>query len=570
MVSAIPKNIVPEDTKPCQADPPSAALGADLLASLDNGEIATTAEESFHKKRWQEALPCLGELHQRGFRTPQLFLMLGITLHHLQRHEEAIAALRHVVASHPDDPYVVHHLAVSLLAQGRHREALACFDQVVSRVPDHAEALFFKGECLRALGQIDEAIATYSQAVTLHPSLHQALYNIGDLHRRHGRLEEAQHFFQQVLHVAPECADAACALGDLAFRSASYSEAQECFRLAITAAPHFAPAHHNLGLALQKLGERQQGLHHMAQAIRLGKECVPSWEGPTRVRIEVASCCNLRCRHCPTGVSYNKVPRTLMPMELFEVLLEQLTGLDTFQDGVLYLGGEPLLNRDLPRMIRLLRQQTKVERIFFNTNGMLLTEEICQELASSGVNAIQVSIDGRSPAENDAIRKGASYERIAENIRLLRRLAPNITVTIANTQIKQPGDPDEPEIPNFLRQNFPELFIQSNYAMHWPGLDQDASAMARACSSLLPPKHFCNKPFTELAVRANGDVVPCCYDLGSELVLGNIRENSLLKIWQGETISRLREILLADQIDQLPSLCQKCIVYTGAIPVQSA
>ncbi|HSR36479.1 MAG TPA: tetratricopeptide repeat protein, partial [Desulfurivibrionaceae bacterium] len=306
---------------------------------------------------------------------------------------------------------------------GRHHEALAHLDLLLTKQPNHVEALFFKGDCLNALGQLDEAITAYSQAVALHPPLYQALYNIGDIHRRAGRLETAQHLFQRVLQMAPDCADAACALGDLAFRAAAYDKAQKWFQQALTLAPHFAPAHHNLGLALQKLEERQQGLYHLVQAMELGQKSTPPWQGPTRVRIEVASCCNLRCRHCPTGVSYGKVPRTLMSMELFEVLLGQLTRFEPLQEGVLYLGGEPLLNPNLPRIIRLLRQQTKMERIFFNTNGMLLTEEICQSLAGSGVNFIQVSIDGRSPAENDAIRSGASYGRIAANIHRLRRHA---------------------------------------------------------------------------------------------------------------------------------------------------
>ena len=44
-----------------------------------------------------------------------------------------------------------------------------------------------------------------------------------------------------------------------------------------------------------------------------------------------------------------------------------------------------------------------------------------------------------------------------------------------------------------------------------------------------------------MSVRANGDVVACCYDLTSQLTLGNVLRDDLADIWNGERYLRLRQ-----------------------------
>lgn len=50
---------------------------------------------------------------------------------------------------------------------------------------------------------------------------------------------------------------------------------------------------------------------------------------------------------------------------------------------------------------------------------------------------------------------------------------------------------------------------------------------------------FCDHLYSTLTIRANGDVVPCCYDLTSEFVIGNIRNESLETIIYSDKRSAL-------------------------------
>ena len=102
--------------------------------------------------------------------------------------------------------------------------------------------------------------------------------------------------------------------------------------------------------------------------------------------------CNLRCRHCwiePPHQSSKRQYPALDP-EIFRHILEQAKplGLST----VKLTGGEPLMHPRIGELLGILRE----ERIRFNveTNGVLCTPGLAQDLVRSGMYHISVSLDG--------------------------------------------------------------------------------------------------------------------------------------------------------------------------------
>jgi radical SAM protein with 4Fe4S-binding SPASM domain len=529
-------------------------------------QLFTQGVQHCQAERWAESLTCLTQALKLDGDNPSIHHFLGVVYNGVGHHTLAEKHLTLTVAAHPDDYNALLQLGLAHMGCKDFNKAAASFQHVIVLAPEHTEAHFFLAQSFEALDSLADAIASYKRAIALHPTLYQAFYNLGLIYYNLNNLHEADHCFSEVVSLAPTCMDAWRMLGQSAHSAGRSDLAAHSLSKAASLAPDSDQGLYNLGLALHQAGMRREGLTRLNAALKLHEAGKEIW-GPQRVRIEVSSLCNLRCRHCPTGTSYKGLPRSLMPPDLYALLLSQLKEIRNLADCVMYLGGEPLLHPDLPAMIRQIKQETSVVRVIFNTNGMLLSKSLCRRLADCGINRIEISVDGRSPEENNAIRTGSDYYRVKENIHLLRRLAPSILVCIANTLIRRPFDPELPEIPSFLLQDFPGLPIQSNYAMHWPGMDLTNSAMASAATRLQEADRFCSKPFTELAVRANGDVVPCCYDLASELVLGNIRGQTLLAIWQGKNCADLRNVILQDDTSRLPALCRKCIVYTGAMPV---
>lgn len=291
---------------------------------------------------------------------------------------------------------------------------------------------------------------------------------------------------------------------------------------------------------------------------------------PAVVRIEPASACNLKCSHCPTGVF--RMQRTAMKWDLFERCVEELAKhVPPVRVVSLYQGGEPFLNKrflEMPAKVK----QTGVPLVKTISNGMLIRPEMIDDMVTSGLDQIEISLDGESADESDQVRVRADYDHIVEIVRKLveakRRLKPNFRVTVSNTQFQDPAryepDVEFPDPAQYLKAAFADILddleFNANWARLWPSalpaekydllLDDRPRERPKRCSLL----------DDMLNIRADGQVVACCYDLTSMSNLGNIAEQSLEEIWNGEAARQFR---LQFASGDVPELCRECVVVTG-------
>ncbi|MCP3677493.1 MAG: radical SAM protein [Deltaproteobacteria bacterium] len=84
--------------------------------------------------------------------------------------------------------------------------------------------------------------------------------------------------------------------------------------------------------------------------------------------------------------------------------------------------GEPYTNTRFPEMLSRIRRHNKSAKIGFNTNALLLNEECIINLIENGVDHITVSIDSPYKENYELLRKRGSYERLINNLKLLREL----------------------------------------------------------------------------------------------------------------------------------------------------
>ncbi len=110
----------------------------------------------------------------------------------------------------------------------------------------------------------------------------------------------------------------------------------------------------------------------------------------------VTSACNLRCVHCYAATG---APRDELSTREGMELIAQLH--DYGSPVVLFSGGEPLIRKDLPGLVR--RTVGSDMRAVISTNGTLITRDLAMELADCGLSYIGVSLDGLQEI-NDAFR----------------------------------------------------------------------------------------------------------------------------------------------------------------------
>ncbi|MDN5942166.1 MAG: radical SAM protein, partial [Nitrospira sp.] len=107
------------------------------------------------------------------------------------------------------------------------------------------------------------------------------------------------------------------------------------------------------------------------------------------LRLSVTDRCNLRCSYCMPEQDYVWLPRE--DVLTFEEMA-RLTGYftDLGVDRVRLTGGEPLLRRNMPELIRLLLQNQWVTDIALTTNGILLADQ-AEALYEAGLHRVTVS-----------------------------------------------------------------------------------------------------------------------------------------------------------------------------------
>jgi GTP 3',8-cyclase len=158
----------------------------------------------------------------------------------------------------------------------------------------------------------------------------------------------------------------------------------------------------------------------MSQSLEHMEGVADTYERPLRsLRLSVTDRCNLRCSYCMPEENYVWLPREdVLTLEEMATLTGYFTDLGV--DRVRLTGGEPLLRRGLPGLIRLLRQNQHIKDIALTTNGILLADQV-EELYEAGLHRITVSLDTLKPERFHQLTRRDEYARVMEGIESVGR-----------------------------------------------------------------------------------------------------------------------------------------------------
>ena len=339
----------------------------------------------------------------------------------------------------------------------------------------------------------------------------------------------------------------------------------------------------------------------------------PATRGPTAavkprcVFIEVTNHCNLLCETCPRTFTTYETPMTLS----WENFLRVVAQFPDMTRAVLHGIGEPLLNRDLPRIIRYLK--ARGVSVLFNTNATLLSEDWARELITAGLDELRVSIDGASPVTYAQIRGAPLFHKVVKNLKRFCEIQREMGATLPRPSLFMTGMKENiAEVPEVVRlaawMGVPEVYVQrmvyyvdlkdessapgmmtSGHALfddydaleartlaEAEALGRELGVVLKSSGGLTPSKSLeqsqhrdgkpwsaCMRPWTTAYVTANGNCLPCCispfatndYD---SLILGNLFERPFDELWNDVRYQAWREALLSDAP---PKPCAGCGVH---------
>jgi MoaA/NifB/PqqE/SkfB family radical SAM enzyme len=317
---------------------------------------------------------------------------------------------------------------------------------------------------------------------------------------------------------------------------------------------------------------------------------------PLCLYLEVTNRCNLLCETCPRTFEELEPPAD-MSWSLFTKIVDQVPNVARV---VLHGVGEPMLVKNLPRMIRYLKDRGTY--VLFNTNGTLLNPKKFSEIVATGLDELRVSLDAADRESYAKVRGKDFFNRIVRDVgRFTEHLretgATKPLVSLWLTGLKE----TVAQLPDFVRlaarMGVHEVHLQRlvfdavGYGMARPesslfeAIQHDeqvainaAQALARELGVVLDasgatepglslkrlandkPWSTCRRPWSLMYFTAHGRALPCCIAPFSvrgyeNYTLGDATQQDLREIWNSPEYRDFRTGLLGDAP---PAPCQGC------------
>jgi radical SAM protein with 4Fe4S-binding SPASM domain len=320
---------------------------------------------------------------------------------------------------------------------------------------------------------------------------------------------------------------------------------------------------------------------------------------PIQLYIEPTNRCNSKCNICVRTFYQNEQIKDLS-FAKFKSIVDQFPRLERV---VLHGIGEPLLNKDILRMVSYLKSRGAY--VLFNSNATLLNKKVQQGLIDAGLDEYRVSIDSATPETYQKMRGIPFFKKVVENVtefvklkKVLNKNSPKISLWFVGTNeniselpdlIKMTNDMgvrevylqrltyfDEQRALGLAREN---KAIYNNPAPQVMDIIEECQDLANDFNITLSssgattpmrsltekeidkyPWQKCERPWSLSYITANGSVLPCCISPFSaseyeKLIMGNVFKNRFEDIWNSRKYRTLRNRLLSTKP---PQYCIRC------------
>jgi len=243
-----------------------------------------------------------------------------------------------------------------------------------------------------------------------------------------------------------------------------------------------------------------------------------------------------------------------MPWDVFSKIIEQCK---PFKPGIRFIMySEPFLHPDVLSYAKHVKDAGLLLHV--TTNGTVITEEQIDQLIEIGLDSITFSMQGLTEAEYAFMRKCDKFPVITERIKYLSKKRVNGPYIQVSTTISQRDNKDD--IAEFKKKWSEYADLVTVGKTSWDRVAEYKSDIYDFLGiSLDLNKTYvpCQDILTKMCIFSNGDITVCCSDACGKLIVGNIRKDSLQKIWQSDVYTGLRMLLKNMRMDML-EVCKNC------------
>ena len=259
-------------------------------------------------------------------------------------------------------------------------------------------------------------------------------------------------------------------------------------------------------------------------------------------------------------------------MDTYQEVIKQFQAWEGERLKVLKLSlyGEPFTHPEFCEMLRIAKESEIAERIETTTNASLITEAVAEKLVEYGIDYIRVSIYGGNQKRYEEVTntENVDIETIYENLNRIQKIKKErgVNKPFVSAKMLDTFTEENQEFLDRFSKVADEVYIDKPH--NWVAHEEKSfigslyrkeqeDALKKDLEKTMSERIACPMPFTTLAVRSDGAVSPCCVDWIGGTNLGNLLEENIKDIWNGEAMYQFRKMQLENRRWENAS-CKNC------------
>ena len=312
--------------------------------------------------------------------------------------------------------------------------------------------------------------------------------------------------------------------------------------------------------------------HGVAPVVRQAPstELIERKEFPRRFLFEMTSECNVLCRMCPRNHLLR--PTRHIDTELYLKGLDEIARFGV--DGLwLYYLGESLMHPDFRRIVRYLEGLAGIRTVWFSTNGHLMNDSNTRFILDSRIDFLNYSLNATNAETYRTVDpKGDfgivhdNYKRLAAYKKGRMKKPPFLRLQMVEQKSTQH------DVQDFIERYYQEVEIVSINMLEYSNLPKNKYGLTQPRPRDMPG--YCSRLRDNRAIiTADGAMTLCDFAYNTaerhvgEHYLGNIREQTIHEIWNGERRRRLLALEAACRLREV-ELCRGCNDFDISRPAE--
>ena len=237
-----------------------------------HGEVTEAIEEALTARRKANndlALAFLLRANYWVHDDAELLTDIGIQEESMTLNLDADAALTRARELRPRDPRILYAIARNKIELNQVQASEQAWKDYLAMRQNDASAHYGYGLLLEMMQRNEEARNEFKKSIALSPNQAESYYRLGEIARNTGQGVQAEQFYKQALEHDSAHAGAWAGLGMIAYNASHYDEAEQDLEKAIEHSQNLQIAHYYYGLALAKLGRKEESTMELETAARL-------------------------------------------------------------------------------------------------------------------------------------------------------------------------------------------------------------------------------------------------------------------------------------------------------------